>query len=167
MTKPWLTAVTLVLLITNGYASEPAPANLPSAPSSSESRVAAGSNALASQQLTAVPSIPSWRSSKSNSPTFDHAFKVYSSVAWGTMIADFEATHHSLVMNTGRELNPIFGSYPSRARLYGIGVPMTGILNYLAYREKKARPRSNLWKVPFIGISAVHCLGVVSNVKTW
>ena len=51
-------------------------------------------------------------------------------------IADAEGTQACLHANTCREGNPIFGSKPSRGRVYGIGLPLV-FLNYAIASELK------------------------------
>ena len=53
-------------------------------------------------------------------------------------IADIEGTEACLHRHTCREGNPLFGSNPSRARAYGIGVPLNFALYSLAGCMKKS-----------------------------
>jgi hypothetical protein len=58
-------------------------------------------------------------------------------------IADIEGTQACLNAHTCREGNPLFGAYPSRARAYGLGIPMT-FATYLMDAWLKKHGEGNL-----------------------
>jgi hypothetical protein len=58
-------------------------------------------------------------------------------------VADIEGTQACLRAHTCREGNPLFGSNPSRARSYGIGIPLE-MVEYAAFAFVKKEGRGNL-----------------------
>jgi hypothetical protein len=97
--------------------------------------------------------------------TMDREFIVLQTFSWTAVFADLWTTQHGLAVNpTAHELNPLFGKHPSRARLYGIGIPLSAIPSYLSYKEKKLAPRRGIWKInPRLSI-IVHSLAAVDNL---
>jgi len=80
----------------------------------------------------------------------------------GTAVLDGETTIRGL--QTGRrELNPLLGSHPDRARFYAtVGATDAG-LAYLAYRLKRGG-HDKLWKLPLLGAGTVHLGGAINNL---
>jgi hypothetical protein len=58
-------------------------------------------------------------------------------------VADIEGTQSCLRAHTCREANPLFGSNPSRARSYGIGIPLD-LVGYASFALVKKEGRGNL-----------------------
>jgi hypothetical protein len=58
-------------------------------------------------------------------------------------VADIEGTQSCLRAHTCREANPLFGSNPSRARSYGIGIPLD-LVAYAGFALVKKEGRGNL-----------------------
>ena len=58
-------------------------------------------------------------------------------------VADIEGTQSCLRAHTCREANPLFGSDPSRARAYGIGIPLDFVV-YAGFALLKKEGRGNL-----------------------
>lgn len=58
-------------------------------------------------------------------------------------VADIEGTQACLHAHTCREGNPLFGSNPSRARSYGIGIPLN-LVTYAGFAFVKKEGRGNL-----------------------
>lgn len=78
-------------------------------------------------------------------------------------VIDFEMTQHNLRMHpNGRELNPLFGARPSRARMYGIGVPLTVSAQIFGWY---ARRRTKAWIAPQLSVIAGHTVGIISNTR--
>lgn len=96
--------------------------------------------------------------------TLDKRFILVHTVNTLALIADLESTAHAVSGKTGAvELNPLFGQHPSRARLYGIGVPMNALTFFLSYRAKKAAPARKLWLLPPAVTIGVHTAAVINN----
>lgn len=68
--------------------------------------------------------------------TADHSYWFHVGAQMGATVLDFEYTQHVLA-NGGRELNPILGPHPSRARMYGIAVPVQTACDLLAWKWKR------------------------------
>ena len=58
-------------------------------------------------------------------------------------VADIEGTQSCLHAHTCTEANPLFGSDPSRARSYGIGIPLD-LVAYASFAFVKKEGRGNL-----------------------
>jgi hypothetical protein len=58
-------------------------------------------------------------------------------------VADIEGTQSCLRAHTCTEANPLFGSNPSRARSYGIGIPLD-LVAYASFAFVKKEGRGNL-----------------------
>ncbi len=99
------------------------------------------------------------------SRTLDRKFILLHSLSTGTLFADLETTVHALAGQAkATELNGLFGAHPTRARLYGIALPLDAVSFYLSYRSKKAEPRRNVWKVPPALSIAVHTAAAINNL---
>jgi len=95
-------------------------------------------------------------------PVTDHQFWTLIAVTAGSALLDGETTIHGLQSARLREMNPLLGSRPGRARFYGtVGAGDTA-LAYLAYRLKRSG-HDKLWKVPLVGASTVHLGGAINN----
>jgi hypothetical protein len=130
---------------------------LPSAPS--------GSSAEADRRWTqptkfAVAATPSRPSSK----TWDTTFVLLSGVATALTVADMELTARCTARQTCSEVNPLYGANPTRARLYGISLPMLGGELFLARWLKHRHPDRKVWMMPLIANSATHAVGTATAV---
>ena len=76
-------------------------------------------------------------------------------------VADCEYTNALLSNPHRRELNPLFGSRPSRARMYGISIPILGVNALLSARAKKAGSR--WWPLGLGLVAGSHTAGVAYN----
>ncbi|MFZ3213566.1 MAG: hypothetical protein WA188_18835 [Terriglobales bacterium] len=81
----------------------------------------------------------------------------------GSAVMDGETTIHALQTPGRRELNPVLGSHPDRARFYATVGATDAAISYLAYRLKRGG-HDKLWKVPLLGAGAVHLGGAINNL---
>jgi len=81
----------------------------------------------------------------------------------GSAIMDGETTVRGLQTPGRREMNPLLGSHPDRARFYATVGATDAALSYLAYRLKRGG-HDKLWKVPLLGAGAVHLGGALNNL---
>jgi hypothetical protein len=97
--------------------------------------------------------------------TLDRNFILLHTLGAVALVADLETTVRGLQRQAnGAELNPLFGAHPTRARLYGIAVPLNIFSFYVSYHYKKIQPGGNLWKLgPGISI-AVHTAAAINNL---
>lgn len=58
-------------------------------------------------------------------------------VLFGGTAMDFESTESCLKRKTCQEANPLLGKNPSRARMYGIGMPLDALLFYVSVKRKQ------------------------------
>ena len=82
----------------------------------------------------------------------------------GSAVLDGETTIRGLETPGRREMNPLLGSHPDRARFYvTVGATDTAMA-YLAYRLKRSG-HDKLWRVPLLGASSVHLGGAMNNLR--
>ncbi|MHB8216457.1 MAG: hypothetical protein ACYDDS_10285 [Candidatus Sulfotelmatobacter sp.] len=99
-----------------------------------------------------------------NPRVVDSKFILLNALSTLALVADLETTAHDLEGTRSAELNPLFGQHPSRARLYGVSVPLNVISFYVSYHYKKSQPSRSLWKVgPALSI-AVHTAATINNL---
>lgn len=92
------------------------------------------------------------------------AFTLLSAVAVASTVADIEFTAHCLATNPRcREANPLYGSHPSRARMYAIAMPMTAAQIWFSNHLRKKHPERKLWMLPTLSVTVVHSLGAASG----
>ncbi|MGC2322380.1 MAG: hypothetical protein WA463_07095 [Terriglobales bacterium] len=78
-------------------------------------------------------------------------------------VFDGETTMRGLQNKGLREMNPLLGSHPDRARFYAtVGVADAGFA-FLAYRLKRSG-HDKLWKLPLLGAGAAHMGGGINNL---
>jgi len=104
------------------------------------------------------------RKRNGNPRVVDSKFILLNTLSTLAMVADLETTAHDLEGAKSAELNPLFGQHPSRARLYGVSVPLNVISFYVSYHYKRSQPSRSLWKVgPALSI-AVHTAATINNL---
>jgi hypothetical protein len=111
------------------------------------------------------PALDMKQTTNTGSRTLDGKFVLLHTLSTGALFADLETTARALAGPAkATELNGLFGGHPTRARLYGIAVPLDAVSFYLSYRSKKIEPRRNLWKLA-PGLSmAVHTAAAINNL---
>lgn len=97
--------------------------------------------------------------------TIDRPFIILQALQLAAMIGDVESTRYGL-SHGGREGNPLVGSHPSRAVLYGISLPVTAGLTYWSYHLKKAAPHSRRWQIVPLVTMGIHGVAAVHNLAT-
>jgi hypothetical protein len=79
-------------------------------------------------------------------------------------VLDGETTIRGLQTPGRRELNPLLGSHPDRARFYVTVGAIDAAMGYLAYRLKRSG-HDKLWKMPLLGAGAGHLGGALNNLR--
>jgi hypothetical protein len=143
--------------------------NLPDAQSafwttSSSSSFVSTSNSMSTTQfvlpaLTIEPNtIKGWH-------TVDREFILLQTFSTLAFVADTVTTIHGLqVQPQATEINPLFGTHPTPARIYSIGVPLHVLNILLSYHAKKVAPRRNVWKfAPRLSIG-IHTAAAINNL---
>lgn len=99
--------------------------------------------------------------------TVDRRFIVLHTLSAMALVADVETTVRVLAEQPkANELNPLFGGRPTRARLYGIGLPLNALSFYLSYHYKRMNPNGRVWKLgPGLCI-AFHTAAALNNLVT-
>jgi hypothetical protein len=95
--------------------------------------------------------------------SFDRAFALLVTVSAVATVADLELTANCLkTVANCREANPLLGSDPSRARLYGVSVPIYAgqvILSRMLRRKER-----KTWMMPLVSLTGMHAVGAASNL---
>jgi hypothetical protein len=100
----------------------------------------------------------------------DKKFWTFTAVQFGAAVFDIETTQAGM-RNGGVEGNPLFGSHPSRAKMYGVSFPLTAAVCALEYRLKKDGRNTNaesdgaLWWALGAANVAVHTTVGVRNLR--
>lgn len=99
---------------------------------------------------------------KDRERTADRKFWISMGVSTGLMLTDVGLTNSCVQANRCRELNPLLGSRPSTARIFGVALGLRAFTAVLTYKMKEGRhPR---WWLPNAIMSVVHGAAVVSTV---
>jgi hypothetical protein len=98
---------------------------------------------------------------------FDRKFLVLAGIATAATVLDVATTSHCMSTYADcQEGNPLLGSHPSTAKLYGVNFSMLGgQLLASAWMRHKA-PNGKMWMMPPIIATAGHGLAAVLNVRT-
>jgi hypothetical protein len=99
-----------------------------------------------------------------NHRVLDKKFVLFQSLNTLAMVADIESTAHALDGKSVVELNPLFGQHPTRARMYGFGIPVDAFTFFLSYRTKKVAPRRRLWELAPAMTIAIHTAAATNNI---
>jgi hypothetical protein len=105
-------------------------------------------------EITAAPAEPR---------IVDWKFGILAALALGSTIADVEATLHC--QQPCREVNPLYGAHPTRARLYGTNAPFLVGEIMMSRLVRKRSPERRLWMIPSLSLTMGHMLGVASNLR--
>lgn len=94
----------------------------------------------------------------------DKPFWTLVAVTAGSAVLDGETTMRGLATGRYREVNPVLGSHPGRARFYLTVGATDAALSYVAWRLKRGG-HEKLWKVPLLGATTVHLGGAFNNLQ--
>jgi hypothetical protein len=154
-------SITLLVLFTAISAMAETKTNVPDAPSQlvTQARAAEGPRAAFISQRSAKPAAFGEKGDPHR-----RAFLLLSVAAGVATVADIEITTHCLQTKPNcREMNPLFGSHPSRGRLYATAVPLTlGQVWFSNYLRKK-HPERKLWMLPTLSVTIGHTFGAMSG----
>lgn len=92
----------------------------------------------------------------------DRSFIIASLFQIGATLGDVESTQYGLGRGA-REVNPLFGSHPSRATQYAIAMPIAAAVVAWSYRLKRSAPHSPRWLIPQLVSGAVHTGALCHN----
>ena len=95
--------------------------------------------------------------------TADRKFWTVTGLAAASTVSDVEVTAHALQNPNCSEHNPLFGSHPSRAKMYGVSVPATAAYALVGYWLKKRGVK--LWAVPQLSLTAGHGVGSALSAR--
>lgn len=83
-------------------------------------------------------------------------------LAVAATVADVETTAHCVKLHACIEGNPLYDPRPSRAKMYAIGAPVTGVSAFFAYYMKHER-FDRTWWIPLAPVTAVHGYATIRN----
>jgi hypothetical protein len=97
----------------------------------------------------------------------DRKFLLLSGIAAGATVFDVVTTSHCMSAYAGcQEGNPLLGSHPSSAKLYGVSFSMLAGQMLASAWIRHKMPNRSLWIVPPIVATAGHGLAGVLNIRT-
>lgn len=115
------------------------------------------------QPITLVEASPAKKLSERRIHGSDRTYWTLAIAGIALTVADYELTQRNMREHPGsRELNPLFGSRPSRSRMYGIGVPLTVAAQVFGWY---ARRLTRAWSAPQVSVIVGHTIGIVSNTR--
>ena len=116
-----------------------------------------------------APSTNFWVENPSRPATVrssNRTFMLLATVSAAAMVADVELTANCVkTVSKCREGNPLMGSDPSRARLYGVNVPIYAGEMMLSRMFRRKYPERKLWMLPVLSLTGSHVAGAASNAS--
>ena len=98
---------------------------------------------------------------------FDRKFLVLAGIATAATVLDVATTTHCMSTYANcQEGNPLLGSHPSQAKLYGVSFSMLGGQLLASAWMRRKTPNGKLWMVPQIVATAGHGLAAALNFRT-
>lgn len=95
--------------------------------------------------------------------TVDKKFLILFGMAAVLTVTDIELSQHCLQAGTCHEANPLYGTNPTRARMYGMNIPILGAQTILSAWLKRRHPERNQWMISPIAESAFHGIGSITG----
>ena len=136
-----------------GFAAEP-----PSGPEPQAAVLVAAVPPLV-QPIVVVP--------KMSKPVSTRKFWALTVFSAAMTVADIELTQNCLATVRGcYETDPLYGTHPTRLRMYAINVPINAAVAYVSYKALKGKRLSRVWAWPQLALTATHFGGVVTNITT-
>jgi len=128
------------------------------------------SSVFDTQTAVAVPANPgvSFVPVKETKPrVFDRKFFALAGVATAATILDVVTTSHCMSTYVNcQEGNPLVGSHPSTAKLYGVSFSLLGAQLLASAWIRREMPHRKLWMAPPIIASAGHGVAAILNLRT-
>jgi hypothetical protein len=98
---------------------------------------------------------------------FDRNFFLLAGLATAATALDVATTSHCLSTYANcQEGNPLVGSNPSNAKLYGISFSILGAQMLASAWMRREMPHRKLWMIPPIVATAGHGIATVLNLRT-
>lgn len=98
---------------------------------------------------------------------FDRKFFVLAGIATAATMLDVTTTTHCMATYANcQEGNPLLGSHPSTAKLYGVSFSMLGGQLLASAWLRHKTPNGKLWLAPPIVATAGHGLAAALNLRT-
>jgi hypothetical protein len=82
---------------------------------------------------------------------------------WSAVVADIETTRAAVSTSRCQEMVPLYGSHPSRLRLYGIMGSLEAAHSFAGYRLRRSGRAQKLSKITGLMSGAGHAFAAVSN----
>jgi hypothetical protein len=116
----------------------------------------------ASSEVLPAPAIAG-PPAKESHKILDQKFLLFVGFDFSATVADIETTEHALSMGY-YERNPLLGRYPSRGKLYGIGMSSAALTTLLSYELTKRGPHTRMRMLPTVLGGALHACAAIHNV---
>ena len=106
--------------------------------------------------------------------TVDKTWILLTLASAGVTVLDIENTRYCLRSGDCFEADPLYGKFPSRARLWSISGPILAMTTYLSWRYKRsddaalafgAKTAWTKWWIPQVSNIATHAVGVAFTIK--
>ena len=98
---------------------------------------------------------------------FDRKFLLLAGIATTATVLDVATTSHCIsTYSQCQEGNPLVGSNPSTARLYGISLSILGAQMLASAWLRREMPHRKLWMAPPIVASVGHGIAAALNLRT-
>jgi hypothetical protein len=98
---------------------------------------------------------------------FDRKFLILAGIATAATMLDVATTTHCMSTYANcQEGNPLLGSHPSQAKLYGVSFSMLGGQLLASAWLRRKTPNGKLWVAAPIIATAGHGLAAVLNLRT-
>src|SRR5205814_5751309 len=141
------TAISVVVLLLTftlaGLAKE-----VPSAPQPHSAMLSAAVPVLV-QPIVVVP--------QASKPIPAKKFWALTAFSAAMTVADIELTQNCLATIRGcYETDPLYGTHPTRMRMYAINVPINALVAYLSYKAMNGKRLSKVWSLPQLALTATH-----------
>lgn len=95
---------------------------------------------------------------------FDKKYLILFGITAALTITDIELTQHCMQAGTCHEANSfLYGTNPTRARMYGINIPLLGGQAIFSAWLKQRHPERNAWMISPVADSVGHGIGSITG----
>lgn len=135
--------------------------NLPTAPAPGNA-TSSSSSPLPGQHVSVYA-----QASPARARVFDRKFLLLAGMASAATVLDAVSASHCMSKYAScQEGNPLLGSHPSTAKLYGVSLSLLAGQVAASAWMRHAMPNRKLWMIPPVLGTAVHGLAAALNLRT-
>ena len=95
--------------------------------------------------------------------TVDRKFLILFGMTTALTVADIELAQRCMKAGTCHEANFLYGDNPTRARMYGINIPVLGAQMLVSAWLKRRHPERDQWMISPIADSIAHGVGSITG----